>query len=76
MSVGTWIGRRRYRDEIPALFGYTEPMTNTKQAYEAPSIKVAGTLHELTLTSNKFATHTPDGILFHPPTGSPIPLTS
>jgi hypothetical protein len=48
----------------------------TKRNYVAPSITVAGSLQQLTLTQDKFQTHSPDGVLFHPVTGPSIPLTS
>jgi hypothetical protein len=48
-----------------------------RTAYVAPTINRVGSLHELTLvSSNKFETKTPDGVLLHPPTGPAIPLSS
>jgi hypothetical protein len=47
-----------------------------KRVYVAPSITTAGSLQQLTLTQDKFQTHSPDGILFHPVSGPTIPLTS
>ena len=45
--------------------------------YTAPSIVSVGSVHNLTLAgSNKYATTTPDGVLYHPPSGPAIPLTS
>jgi hypothetical protein len=47
-----------------------------KLGYEAPTLSVVGTIHELTLTRNKYETKTPDGVLFHPATGPAVPLSS
>jgi hypothetical protein len=47
-----------------------------KRTYVAPSITTAGSLQQLTLTQDKFQTHHPDGIVFHPASGPSIPLTS
>jgi hypothetical protein len=45
--------------------------------YAAPTIETIGTLHELTqVSTNKYETKTPDGVLLHPPTGPVIPLSS
>ena len=52
-------------------------MSKTENSYVAPKVTTVGSLHELTLVSpNKYATKTPDGILFHPVSGPPIPLSS
>jgi hypothetical protein len=45
-------------------------------SYEKPTLVVVGSLHELTLAHNKYATLTPDGILYHPASGPPISLSS
>jgi hypothetical protein len=49
----------------------------SKSRYVPPTITAVGSLHELTLVgSNKYATLTPDGVLYHPVAGPPVPLTS
>jgi hypothetical protein len=47
-----------------------------KKPYEAPNVKIVGSLHDLTLAPQKFETHRPDGVLLQPPSGPPISLTS
>jgi hypothetical protein len=46
-----------------------------KKPYVAPAIDTVGALSDLTL-SNKYSTTHPDGVLYHPPTGPAVPLTS
>lgn len=47
-----------------------------KKPYSPPTVTTVGSLKELTLQTNKFTTHTPDGLVFHPAAGGTIVETS
>jgi hypothetical protein len=42
-----------------------------KKPYTPPTVSTVGSLKELTLQTNKFTTHRPDGLVFHPGGGGP-----